>query len=48
MEDNPSQKNWQNQLIYPSLSHIEEECQGFLIQGKIHNQQNLNKGFKYL
>ena len=31
----PSQRNYQNQLIYPSLFCIEQECQESLIQGKI-------------
>ena len=34
-EDNPSQRNCQNQLSHPSLSHIEQECEESLIQGKI-------------
>ena len=42
-EDNLSQRNCQNQLSHPGLSHTKEECQGSLIQGKIHNQKNLNK-----
>ena len=46
-EDNPSQRNCQNQLSHPGLSHIEQECQESLIQGKIQNQQNSNKGLKY-
>ena len=46
-EDNPSQINCQNQFNQPGLSHIEQEFQENLIQGKIHNQQNLNKGFEY-
>ena len=41
-EDNLSQKNCQNQLSHPGLSHTEQECQENLIQGKIHNQQNSN------
>ena len=43
-ENNPSHRNCQNQLSYPDLYHIEQECQESLIQGKIHNQQNLNEG----
>ena len=44
-EDNPSQGNcWS----HPSLSHIEQEYQESLIQGKIHNQQNSNEGLRYL
>ena len=31
----------------PSSSHIEQECLESLIQGKIQNQQNSNKGLKY-
>ena len=42
-EDNPSQRNCQNELSQPSLSHIEQECQESLIQGKIHIQQNICK-----
>ena len=33
-------------MSHLSLSHIELECQESLIQGMIHNQQNLNKGLK--
>ena len=47
-EDNLSQRNCQNQLSHPSLSHIEQECQESLIQGMIHIPQNPNKGLKYL
>ena len=47
-EDNASQSNCQNQLSHPGLSHTEQECQESFIQGKIHNQQNLNEGLKYL
>ena len=47
-EDNLSQRNCQNQLSHPSLSLTEQECQESLIQGKIHNQQNSNKGLEYL
>ena len=38
-EDNSSQRNRQNQLSHPSLSHIKQwqEC---FIQGKIHIQRN--------
>ena len=46
-EDNLSQRNCQNQLSHPGLSHTKQECQESLIQGKIHNQQNLNEGLKY-
>ena len=46
-EDNPSQRNCQNQLSHPGLSHIEQKCQESLIPGKIHNQQNSNEGLKY-
>ena len=48
MKDKLSQKNCQNQLSHSGLSHTEQECQEILIQGKIHNQQNLNEGIKYL
>ena len=38
-----------NQMSHPNLSQIEQECQECLIQGgKIHIQQNLNEGLKYL
>ena len=47
-EDNPSQINFQSQLSDPGLSDREQECQESLIQGKIHNQENLNEGLKYL
>ena len=46
-EDNLSQRNCQNQLSHPGLSHTEQECQESLIQGKIHNQQNSSEGLKY-
>ena len=46
-EGNPSQKNCQNQLSHSCLSHIEQECQESLIQGKIHIQQNSNEGLEY-
>ena len=47
-EDNLSQRNCQNELSHPGLSHTEQECQESLIQGKIHNQQNSNEALKYL
>ena len=47
-EDSPSQRNCQNQLSHPRLSHIQQECQESLIQEKIQIQQNSNKGFEYL
>ena len=47
-EDNFSQRNCQNQLSHPGLSHIEQECQESLIQGKIHSQQNSSEGLEYL
>ena len=47
-EDNPSQRNCQNQLSHPGLSHREHECQESLNQGKSRNQQNSNEGLKYL
>ena len=34
---NLSQRNFQNQLSHPGLSHIEQECQESLIQGKIQS-----------
>ena len=43
-EDNYSQRNCQNQLSHPSLSHIEQQCHKRLIKGKILIQQNLNEG----
>ena len=49
-EDNISQRNCQNQLSHPGLSHTEQKCQDSLNQGKIHNQQiqrkasNIHKG----
>ena len=46
-EDNLPQRNCQNQLSHLALSHIEQECQESLIQGKIRNQQNLNEGLKF-
>ena len=47
-EDNPSQRNCQNQLSHPSLSHdIEQECQESLIQEKIYIQQIWNEGLEY-
>ena len=48
MEDYPSQTTFQNQLSHSSLSHIEQECQESLIQGKVYNQQKLNEGLQYL
>ena len=47
-EDNLSQRNCQNQLSHPGLSHIEQECQESFTQGKIRNQQNSNEGLEYL
>ena len=46
-EDNLSQRNCQNQLSHPGLSHTEQEHQESLIQGNIPNKQNLNEGLKY-
>ena len=46
-EDKLSQRNCQNQLSRPGLSHTEQECQESLIQGKIHNQQSSNEGLEY-
>ena len=45
-ENNPSHRNCQNQLSYPDLYHIEQECQESLIQGKISNQNNFNEGLE--
>ena len=45
-KDNHSQRNCQNELSHPGLSHTEQECQESLIQGKIHNQ-NSNEGLEY-
>ena len=45
--DQLKQSDRQNQLTHPGLTHTEQECQESLIQGKIHNQQNLNEGLKY-
>ena len=36
-----------NQLSHPSLSHIEQEGQESLIQGKIHIKKNLNEDRQY-
>ena len=47
-EDNLLHRNCQNHLSHPSLSHIEQQCQESLIQGKILIQQNSNKGFECL
>ena len=47
MENNLSQRNFQNQLGHPSLSHIEPEYQESLIQGKIRIQQDSNEGHEY-
>ena len=46
-EDNLSQRNCQNQLSHPGLSHTEQERQKSLIQGKICNQQNPNEGLEF-
>ena len=46
-EDSLSQRNCQNQLSHPGLSHTEQKCQESLIKGKIHNQLNSNKGLEY-
>ena len=43
MEDNPSQRNCQNQLSHPSLSHREQKCQECLIKGKTHTELNLRE-----
>ena len=34
-------------LNHQGLSQAEQECQESLVQGKIHNQQNSNKGLEY-
>ena len=47
-ESNPSQRNCQNQLSHPSLSHIGQECQESFIQGKIQIQQYSNEYLEYL
>ena len=47
MDDNLSQRNYQNQSSHPDLFYQEQECQESLIQEKIHNQQNSNEGLKY-
>ena len=39
-EDNPSQRNFQNQLGHSGLPRTQPECEESLIQGKIHSQQN--------
>ena len=39
MEDNHSHINYQNQVRHPRLSHIEQEYEESLIQGKIHIQR---------
>ena len=41
-EDNLSQRNFQNQLSHPGLSHTEQKHQESLIQGKIRNQHQTN------
>ena len=46
-EDNPLQRNCQNQWSHPTLSHIEQECQETLIEGKIHIQRNWNEDLEY-
>ena len=43
-EDNTLPRNGQSQLSHPRWSYMEQECQGSLIQEKIHIQQNLNEG----
>ena len=47
-EDNLSRRNCQNPLSHLDLSHTVQQCQESLIQEKICNQQNWNKGLKYL
>ena len=46
-KDSPSQRYCLNQLSLSSLSHIEQEYLKCLIQGKIHNPQNLNRDIEY-
>ena len=46
-EDNLSERNCQNQLSHPGLSHTEQEFQESLTPGKICNQQDLSEGLKY-
>ena len=46
--NNPPQRNCQNQLSHPSLSHIDPECWESLIQRKIHVHQNSKESLKYL
>ena len=46
-KDNPSKRNCQNQSSHPSFSHIEQECQESLIQGKICIQQKLSEDLEY-
>ena len=46
-EETLSQRNFRNQLSHTGLSHLEQECQESLTQGKIHNQQNSNEGLEY-
>ena len=38
-EDKTSQRNCQNQLSDLSLSHVEQQCQEILIQGKIQSRK---------
>ena len=45
--DQLNQRDHQNQLSHTGLTHTEQEYQESLIQGKINNQQNLNKGLEY-
>ena len=47
MEDNHSQRNWQNQLSHLSLPNTVKEHQESLIQGKIDIQQNSNENLEY-
>ena len=46
-EDNLSQRNCQNQLSYPGLSHTKQKCQESLIHEKIHIEQSSNEGLEY-
>ena len=47
-ENNISKRFCQNKLSHAGLSHIEQECQENLIQGKIYIQQNLKEDLEYL
>ena len=40
-----TERNCKNKLSHPTLSHIDQEFQESLMQGKIHIQQISNEGF---